>query len=219
MPISTPFTAGIDMIAAPMRPSSLRSHETCEPSPTGSPSATTSQMPPRVLPARLAASMRSIMSASAFASSVRSCEASDASLRFAGIGSGRSASTPPRCTRWLPTETPSCSSRRRAMAPAATRAVVSRADARSRMSRASSRSYLRIPVRSAWPGRTRVTARRRSVPSASVSRGAGSMIACQFAQSRLRMSIAMGPPNVSPARTPERISAVSRSICMRRPRP
>ena len=38
MPISTPFTAGIDMMAAPMRPSSFRSHETCEPSPTGSPS-------------------------------------------------------------------------------------------------------------------------------------------------------------------------------------
>ena len=44
MPISTPFTAGMDMIAAPMRPSSLRSHETCEPSPTGSPSTTTSQI-------------------------------------------------------------------------------------------------------------------------------------------------------------------------------
>jgi hypothetical protein len=45
------------------------------------------------------------------------------------------------------------------------------------------------------------------------------MIACQFAQSRLRMSIAIGLPIVSPARTPERISAVSRSICIRRPRP
>ena len=54
--------------------------------------------------------------------------------------------------------------RRLQTAPAATRAVVSRADARSRMSRASSRSYLSTPVRSAWPGRTRVTARLRGCP-------------------------------------------------------
>ena len=57
------------------------------------------------------------------------------------------------------------------IAPAATRAVVSRADARSRMSRASSRSYLSMPVRSAWPGRTRVTARLRGVGIALARRG------------------------------------------------
>ena len=65
--------------------------------------------------------------------------------------------------------------------------------------------------------RTRVTARRRG--SGSSSRGAGSMISCQFSQSRLRMSMAIGEPIVSPARTPERNSTSSRSICMRRPRP
>ena len=51
------------------------------------------------------------------------------------------------------------------------------------------------------------------------SRGAGSMISCQFFQSRLWISIAIGEPSVSPARTPERNSTVSFSICMRRPRP
>ena len=51
------------------------------------------------------------------------------------------------------------------------------------------------------------------------SRGAGSMISCQFFQSRLWMSIAIGEPSVSPARTPERNSTASFSICMRRPRP
>ena len=79
------------------------------------------------------------------------------------------------------------------MAAAATRAVVSRADARSRMSRASSRSYLRMPVRSAWPGRTRVTARLRA-DAGRRRRGAGSMISCQFFQSRLWISIAIGDP-------------------------
>ena len=89
MPISTPFTAGIDMIAAPMRPSSLRSHDTCEPSPTGSPSTTTSQTPPSVLPARLISSMCAIIRCSASASSVRSGDASAAALMSSGIGDGR----------------------------------------------------------------------------------------------------------------------------------
>src|SRR6202521_4135793 len=40
--------------------------------------------------------------------------------------------------------------------PAATRAAVSRALARSRTSRASFAPYLSMPARSAWPGRTRV---------------------------------------------------------------
>ena len=52
-------------------------------------------------------------------------------------------------------------------------------------------------------------------PASSLSRGAGSMISCQFFQSRLRMSIAIGEPSVSPARTPERNSTrvASRSAC------
>src|SRR5664280_1557767 len=39
----------------------------------------------------------------------------------------------------------------------ATRAAVSRAEARSSTGRASSKPYLRIPARSAWPGRGRVS--------------------------------------------------------------
>ena len=113
-------------------------------------------------------------------------------------------------------------------AAAATRAVVSRADARSRMSRASSRSYLSIPVRSAWPGRTRVTARLRSARLPSAPRRIASVV---VARSRIHdllpvlpvaiagSSIAIGEPSVSPARTPDRNSTVSFSICMRRPRP
>ena len=46
---------------------------------------------------------------------------------------------------------------RRATAPSATRAAVSRAVARSRIGRASSKSYFCMPTRSAWPGRGRVS--------------------------------------------------------------
>ena len=52
------------------------------------------------------------------------------------------------------------------MAPAATRAAVSRALARSSTSRMSVRSYLMAPARSACPGRGRVT-RGRAAPVAS----------------------------------------------------
>ena len=49
--------------------------------------------------------------------------------------------------------TPNSSSKRRAMAPTATRAAVSRALERSRIGRTSSRPYFTVPARSAWPGR------------------------------------------------------------------
>ena len=65
-------------------------------------------------------------------------------LRAGGV-----AAISPSCTTWLPMWTPNSSRKRRQTAATATRAVVSRADARSRMSRASCRSYLRRPVRSA----------------------------------------------------------------------
>jgi hypothetical protein len=67
-------------------------------------------------------------------------------------------------------------------------------------------------------GRGRVTARPRCAGSPP-SRGAGSITSTQFFQSRLRTSIAIGEPSVSPARTPARNSISSVSICMRRPRP
>ena len=86
-----------------------------------------------------------------------------------GMGSGRRASTPPRETTWLPTRTPNSARRRRATAPAATLAEVSRALERSRMSRASVRSYFRMPTRSACPGLGRYT-RRSASSSASGTR-------------------------------------------------
>ena len=84
MPISTPFTAGIDMIAAPRRPSSFRSHDTCEPSPTGTPSQTTSTDAAERIPFRLRGVDARDHRCSALASSVRSGEASTAALRSVG---------------------------------------------------------------------------------------------------------------------------------------
>ena len=52
------------------------------------------------------------------------------------------------------------------MPPAATRAAVSRADARSRTFRTSLKPYFSAPARSAWPGRTRVTGVALLLPSA-----------------------------------------------------
>jgi hypothetical protein len=45
------------------------------------------------------------------------------------------------------------------------------------------------------------------------------MVYSQLGQSRFSIIIAIGPPIVSPARTPEKISARSDSIAIRRPRP
>ena len=45
------------------------------------------------------------------------------------------------------------------------------------------------------------------------------IVCCQFSQSCCGISSAIGPPSVSPWRTPDRISARSCSIAMRRPRP
>ena len=120
---------------------------------------------------------------------------------------------------WLTTSTPKRESSWRASAPAATRMVVSRALARSRMSRMSSRSYLSAPARSAWPGRGRVTGALRA-PVASAGGSAPTYIVfCQLVQSRLRTTSATGPPSVSPLRMPDSTSAVSDSMAMRRPRP
>ena len=52
---------------------------------------------------------------------------------------------------------PNSASRRLQTPPTATRAAVSRALARSRIGRTSSKPYFTVPARSAWPGRRRVT--------------------------------------------------------------
>ncbi len=95
-PISTPFTAGIDISIPASRPSSLRSQLTWLPSPTTTPRATTSTSPPRVSPAFLASSIRRTISASTEGSSTRTSERSAASLRGTGSSAGRAAMTPPK---------------------------------------------------------------------------------------------------------------------------
>ena len=69
--------------------------------------------------------------------------------------------------------------------PAATRAVVSRALARSSTSRRSSVRYFRAPARSAWPGRGCFSARR---ALASGGCGSGDITSRQFSWSLLRTS-------------------------------
>ena len=133
--------------------------------------------------------------------------------------SGESSPTPLTRYTWLTISTSNILSSWRAMAPAATRAAVSRALARSSTSRMSVRSYLMAPARSACPGRGRVTTGR-SVPEAPAGASSSAcIVCCQFSQSLLRISSEIGEPSVSPARTPDRISALSDSIAMRRPRP
>ena len=99
-----------------------------------------------------------------------------------------------------------------AQAPAATRAAVSRAEARSRMSRASVRPYFWMPARSAWPGRGRVS-------GFSVAPGAGSISLVHFGHSVLPISMATGEPMVRPWRTPPTSVSSSCSKRIRGPRP
>ena len=100
-------------------------------------------------------------------------------------------------------------------APAATRAAVSRALARSSTSRASSKPYFCIPARSACPGRTWVS-------GAAVAPGAGDISACHLSlrvHSVLAISMATGEPSVRPWRTPPISVSSSTSKRWRGPRP
>ena len=87
--------------------------------------------------------------------------------------------------------------------PSATRAAVSRAEARSRTGRASSKSYFCMPTRSACPGRGRVSgALRASASSSTGSTGSADITWSHLGHSVLPISTATGPPCVSPCRTP-----------------
>ena len=80
------------------------------------------------------------------------------------------ASTSPTASTRPKTAMPSSASRPFVIAPTATRAEVSRAEARSSTLRTSSSSYFMTPERSAWPGRGSCTLRlRRAATSASSS--------------------------------------------------
>ena len=199
------------MSAPASRPSSRRSHCTCEPSPAGSPRTTISKMPPRVSPAAFAASMRAFMRTAASGSQqLRSA------LFVTPMSSSRIAArftaSPPISVTCDATVIPSSRSSAPQTAPTATRMVVSRALDRSRMSRASVRSYFNTPVRSACPGRTAVTFAPAGAPK-------GSMRSVQFSKSRLTTCKVSGEPRVSPNRIPESTVTRSVSIFMRSPRP
>jgi len=225
-PNSTPFTMLMLMTAAASAASSRRSQWTYEPRPMGRPCATTSKTPPTVSPAERASSIRAIIAVSASGSGQRNGEASASSRDRVALAGSRA--TPPTSAVNDQTSMPSSRRKARATAPAATRAAVSRADARSSTFRTSLKPYLSAPARSAWPGRTLVTGVARLLPpsaaaassAASMSeRGPTCMTRVQFSQSRLRTSSRMGDPSVRPWRTPPRISARSCSMAWRAPRP
>ena len=225
-PISTPFTLWMLMIAPASAPSRRRSQWTWLPRPMGSPWATTSKTPPTVLPIERASSIRATIRASASGSGQRRGLASDsARVRVAPAGS---RATPPTSAVKDQTSMPSAPRNARHTAPAATRAAVSRAEARSSTGRASLKPYFTAPARSAWPGRSRVTGCARRLPSAArmasssdwaAESGSTCITRVQFSQSRFRTRSRIGEPIVSPCRTPARISARSCSIVCRAPRP
>ncbi len=139
----------------------------------------------------------------------------DASTVARSSGRGRipaGASAPPIWTTWLTIATPICARRALAHAPAATLAAVSRAEARSSTSRASSKPYFCMPARSAWPGRGCVS-RREGCP------GSGDISASHLGHSAFAISIATGDPKVRPWRTPPRMLISSVSNRWRGPRP
>ena len=102
-----------------------------------------------------------------------------------------SARSGPSCTTWLRTSIPICCSSSLANVPAATRAAVSRAEARSRTSRASSSPYLSMPERSAWPGRGWVR-------TFEGRPGLGDISSSHLGHSVLAISMATGEPSVRP---------------------
>ncbi len=113
---------------------------------------------------------------------------------------------------WLTMDVPRWCSSNLARVPAATLAAVSRAEARSKTSRASSKPYLSIPGRSAWPGRGCV----RTLLGAP---GSGDISSVHFGHSVLAISMATGEPSVRPWRMPATREISSASKRMRGPRP
>ena len=162
------------MIACASRPSRRCSQETCDPMPGTSPNAITSNSPPSDSFAFRAASISATIASLAPASSERTGDSSTPSKSAGASDSGAGAVTVPIRVTCERTSTPS--SRRNALAspPAATRAAVSRADARSRTLRTSVWPNFWMPARSACPGRGRWTS------STSASTGQGFIRSSQF---------------------------------------
>ncbi len=124
-------------------------------------------MPPSDSFALRALSISATIAALASASRQRTGDSSTPS-KSSGRGRSRAgAATPPIRVTCEKTLTPRSRSSALASAPAATRAAVSRAEARSSTLRTSVWPYLSTPGRSAWPGRGRCT----SATSASTGHG------------------------------------------------
>ncbi len=117
-------------------------------------------------------------------------------------------------TTWLRIWVPYRRSSALATPPAATRAAVSRALARSRIGRRSSVPYLSIPARSACPGRGSVIGSTADSGSQTAMRSAD-----QFGKSRFAISSVRGLPIVRPWRRPLFTCTRSFSIFIRPPRP
>ena len=104
-----------------------------------------------------------------------------------------------------------------ASVPAATRAAVSRAEARSSTSRASAKPYFCMPARSAWPGRGWVSgACGRTVLGPTATSPCCHLSGLRF-HSVLAISMATGEPSVRPWRTPPTRVTSSCSKRMRGP--
>ena len=145
-----------------------------EPIPGTSPKAITSKVPPSDSLALRAASISATIASLASASSARTGDSSTASKSAGSSPSRGGAATLPMrvtCERMV---TPSSRRKALASAPAATRAAVSRAEARSRTLRASVKPYFWRPARSACPGRGRCTS------ATSPSTGHGFIRSSQF---------------------------------------
>ena len=192
--------AWIPISAPASLPSRRRSPWMWDPRPGGSPHTTTSTTPPKVSPSLRQASTSAAMAAAASASKQRVGSASIAARSCARGRSTRVARTPPSSTTWLTMLVPRAWWRKAAATvPSATRAAVSRAEARSRMGRDSANPYFCIPARSAWPGRGRVRGALRACwASVAGSTSPGAMTVSHLAHSVLPIMMAIGEPRVSP---------------------
>ena len=113
----------------------------------------------------------------------------------------------PIATVWVISLIPNVLRKADATSPNATLAAVSLADALSRTGRLSKKPYFCMPVKSACPGRGRVSASALAPVSSSLSTGSADITCSHFGHSVLAIVIAIGPPMVKPWRTPPVIVA------------
>jgi hypothetical protein len=225
--------AWIDISAAPSRASRRRSQCTCEPRPGG-----TSVRNDLDNPAERVAVLFRRLDLGDHRRRARRVERAHRDRRptpqhrpaWARIASAPTATPVPIEIVWLTTLMPyACANSRAATSPSATRAAVSRAEARSRIGRASPKAYFCIPTRSACPGRGRVSGRLRPISwgalmssdaaYASSETGSADITVCHFGHSLLPIMIASGEPRLEPWRTPPRKVTASCSKAIRAPRP